>query len=198
MPEPRIFPYLKILIGICTLQVPHSLKHNIFSTRPLAAITSQWNFKIVEKHFKYLHWYCVSEVCSQELWGATGYIYIAVKRDDLKGQCHEIFECWFFASNWSSWSPQRYPATIQFFAKNSWRYSNVKSFPRYQYREVVNIFVNISPKNKLLWDVDLGPRYYRFMKRKKNLSSKISYYCSFNVLEIIQVFTYLLTDLEKS
>ena len=23
----------------------------------------------------------------------------------LKGQCHEIFECWFFASNGSSWAP---------------------------------------------------------------------------------------------
>jgi len=23
----------------------------------------------------------------------------------LKGQCLKIFECWFFASSWSSWSP---------------------------------------------------------------------------------------------
>ena len=46
----------------------------------------------------------------------------------LKGQCHEIFECQFFSSNSSSWSPQRYPGTLLIFTKNSRRYSNLKSF----------------------------------------------------------------------
>ena len=32
----------------------------------------------------------------------------------LKGQCHEIFECWFFSSKSSSWSPQWYPGMISF------------------------------------------------------------------------------------
>ena len=40
----------------------------------------------------------------------------------LKGQCHEIFECWFFASNSSSWSPQRCPGIILICVKNSRRY----------------------------------------------------------------------------
>ena len=31
----------------------------------------------------------------------------------------------------------------------------------YRYPEVVNIFMNISAKTKIFWDVDLGPRYYR-------------------------------------
>ena len=37
------------------------------------------------------------------------------------------------------------------------------------YPEVVNIFVNVSVKtkifSKLFWDVDLGPRYYRLLKK---------------------------------
>jgi len=39
----------------------------------------------------------------------------------------------------------------------------------YSYSEVVNIFVNISAKMKtfmkIFWDVNLGPTYYRFLKK---------------------------------
>ena len=41
----------------------------------------------------------------------------------LKGQCQEIFVCWFFSSNSSFWFHQRFPGTIQIFSKNSRRYS---------------------------------------------------------------------------
>jgi len=51
-------------------------------------------------------------------------------------------------------------------------------------------FVNISAKTKIFWDVDLGPRYYRF--RNKNQSSKISYYCPFNTELILTQFRRLL------
>ena len=41
----------------------------------------------------------------------------------------------------------------------------------YLYPEVENIFVNISTKTKIFWGVDLGPRYFQFMKKTdfKNL-----------------------------
>jgi len=39
---------------------------------------------------------------------------------DLKGQCHEIFECWFF---------YRFPMTISNFAEYSRRYWNMKLTP---------------------------------------------------------------------
>ena len=50
----------------------------------------------------------------------------------LKGSVSRdlIFEWWFFASNWTSWSPSRYPGMILIFAKNLQRYLNVKSFLR--------------------------------------------------------------------
>ena len=45
------------------------------------------------------------------------------------------------------------------------------SISRYRYPDVGNIFVNISAKTKIFWDVDLGPRYYRFMKKNRSRKS---------------------------
>jgi len=52
------------------------------------------------------------------------------------------------------------------------------SISGYCYPEVGNIFVNISVKTKIFsktfWDVDLGPRYYRFMKKIRAKKSHAS------------------------
>ena len=51
----------------------------------------------------FLIWFLHHSVCLE-----IGFFNRSIIHFSWKGQCHEIFECWFFASNWSSWSPYRY------------------------------------------------------------------------------------------
>ena len=43
------------------------------------------------------------------------YIYVPVYLFILKGQCHEIFDPYFFHLNYSIWVPDRHSKTVQFF-----------------------------------------------------------------------------------
>ena len=60
---------------------------------------------------------------------------------------------------------------LYIFRKNGGHLRTVFATSGYSFPEVVNIFVNISTKTEIFWDVDLGPLYYRFMKKTRAQNS---------------------------
>ncbi len=81
--------------------------------------------------------------CFSELW--TTFCNIALMQTLLKGQCHEIFEFWFFS--WISFpqAPEYTIWAVSNFFKNSWRYSQLKVHHRCRWHrwQIEKIFKNI-------------------------------------------------------